>query len=139
MHPDMPPRLHVLADVLLTRPFVAPPASNPLVTYGYVTVPGDDPLAAHACTALLELWCNTEGWVFGAMFIDTVAASEEGVVPGFTGLLDVLPVYARTAVLLVEPGDLSPRVGGALAKRTAIRHVGASLHVLADELAEALT
>ena len=93
MHPDMPPRLDALADALLVRPFVAVPTMDPLIAYGYVTTPPDDRPAAQACAALLELWCYTEGWVFGAMFVDTASGPDEVVEPGFTGLMDVLPVY----------------------------------------------
>jgi hypothetical protein len=134
----MPPRLDALGDALLARPFAAVPTVNPLIAYGYITTPGDAPQAAQACTALLELWCFTEGWRFGAMFVDTASGLDEVVEPGFTGLVDVLPVYPRTAVLLVEPGDLSSHIGAALVKRAAIRRTGAWLQVLSDELAEAL-
>jgi hypothetical protein len=134
----MPPRLDALADVLLARPFVAVPAVDPLMAYGYITTPADDRQAAQACTALLELWCYTEGWVFGAMFADIASGPDEVVEPGFTGLVDVLPVYPRTAVLLVESGDLSSHIGAALVKRAAIRRTGAQLQVLSDELTEAL-
>ncbi|WP_284742803.1 hypothetical protein [Amycolatopsis sp. RTGN1] len=138
MRPNMPPRLDALADVLLARPFVAVPAVDPLMAYGYIATPGEDRQAVQSCTALLELWCFTEGWCFGAMFVDIGSGPDEVVEPGFTGLVDVLPVYPRTAVLLVESGDLSPHIGAALVKRASIRRTGAQLHVLSDELAETL-
>ncbi|MBE1500932.1 hypothetical protein H4696_008032 [Amycolatopsis lexingtonensis] len=128
-----------MADALLTRPFTAAPAVNPLVAYGYVTAPGNDRQATQACAALLELWCYTEGWIFGAMFVDAASGPDEVIEPGFTGLVDALPVYPRAAVLLVEPGDLSLHIGAALVKQAAIRRTGAQLQVLSDELAEAVT
>ncbi|ADJ43935.1 hypothetical protein AMES_2112 [Amycolatopsis mediterranei S699] len=139
MHPDMPPKLETLADVLLARPFVAPPAVDPLMAYGYVSTPHDDPMNRHAYAAVLDLWCYTEGWVFGAWFSDVLSKPDEVVRPGFTGLIDVLPVYPRTVVLVVETGALSPQVGTALAMKAVIRRTGAALHVLDEELAEALT
>jgi hypothetical protein len=139
MHPDMPPKLEALADVLLARPFVAPPAVDPLVAYGYVSTPDHDPMTRHACAAVLDLWCYTEGWVFGAWFSDVVARPDEVVRSGFTGLIDVLPVYPRAIALVVEPDALSPQVYAALAMLAVIRRTGAGLRVLDEELAEALT
>jgi hypothetical protein len=139
MHPDMPPKLEALADVLLARPFVAPPAVDPLVAYGYVSTPDDDPMPRNACAAVLDLWCYTEGWVFGAWFSDVLSKPDEVVRPGFTGLVDVLPVYPRTVALIVESASLSLQVGTALAMKAVIRRTGADLRVLDEELAEALT
>ncbi|MEV5719369.1 hypothetical protein AB0L41_36255 [Amycolatopsis mediterranei] len=139
MHPDMPPKLEALADVLLARPFVAPPAVDPLVAYGYVSTPDHDSMTRHAYAAVLDLWCYTEGWVFGAWFSDVLSKPDEVIRPGFTGLVDVLPVFPRTVALIVEVDALSPRVGTALAMKTAIRRTGADLRVLDEELAEALT
>lgn len=139
MHPDMPPRLEALADVLLARPFVAPPTVDPVVAYGYVSMPGDNPMDRHAYAAVLDLWCYTKGWVFGAWFSDVLTAPGQVVRPGFTGFVDVLPTYPRTVALIVEPEALSPQVGTALALKAVIRRTGATLHVLDEELAEALT
>lgn len=138
MHPDMPPKLEALADVLLARPFVAPPAVDPLVAYGYVSTPDDDPSTRNAYAAVLDLWCYTEGWVFGAWFADAPVDADEALRPGFTGLIDVLPVYPRTVALIVESASLSPQVGTALAMQAVIRRTGAGLRVLDEELAEAL-
>ncbi|MGW3959116.1 hypothetical protein ACWED2_04790 [Amycolatopsis sp. NPDC005003] len=87
---------------------------------------------------MLDLWCYTEGWVFGAWFADRSAAADEAPRPGFTGLVDVLPVYPRTVVLIVESASLSPHPGTALAMQAVIRRTGATLRVLDEELAEAL-
>lgn len=138
MHPGMPPKLEALADVLLARPFVAPPAVDPLVAYGYVSTSAVDPMAGHDYAAVLDLWCYTEGWVFGAWFADAPVDADEALRPGFTGLLDVLPVYPRTVALIVESASLSLQVGTALAMRAVIRRTGANVRVLDEELAEAL-
>ncbi|MDX3187856.1 recombinase family protein [Streptomyces sp. MN03-5084-2B] len=130
------PELQELADWLKTAPVIAPPALPPLV-YGYVRTAEPEPDYANACSDLLTWWSASRGWHLGVVFRDVGVGSGEAVRPGFTGLLDVLRLPEAAFAVIVETKQLGRRPEDVARMMAQIQRTGASVRVLADELAGA--
>ena len=135
MTSDTFPELQVLARKLLQLPPADPPAAAQMV-YGYVRTRTAQPAYADACADLLTWWSVATGLRLGTVFRDNGVASTALVRPGFTGLLDVLWLPDSAGALVIEIKHLSGTATIAKRLTSDIRRTGATVRILADELAE---